>query len=87
MIAIVVSDKRMERLAQMISQTRVCLTIKKPIDLIDAIKQTEYLEAMKLSVVDYSNILALIENALTDKIYDREIFMKGIDYSYYYEEN
>ena len=31
-------------------------------------------------------ILSLIKNALTDKIDDREIFMKGIDYSYYYEE-
>ena len=41
---------------------------------------------MKLSVVDYSDILTLIKNALTDKIDDREIFMKGIDYSYYYEE-
>ena len=50
------------------------------------IDKTEYLEAMKLSVVDYGNILSLIENALTDKIDDREIFMKGIDYSYYYEE-
>ncbi len=50
------------------------------------IDKTEYLEAMKLSVVDYTDILALIENALTDKIDDREIFMKGIDYSYYYEE-
>ena len=50
------------------------------------IDKTEYLDAMKLSVADYANILFLIENALTDKIYDREIFMKGIDYSYYYEE-
>ncbi len=50
------------------------------------IDKTEYLEAMKLSVVDHSEILALIENALTDKIDDREIIMKGIDYSYYYEE-
>ena len=50
------------------------------------IDKTEYLEAMKLSVVDYTNILELIKNALTDKIFDREIFMKGIDYSYYYEE-
>ena len=41
---------------------------------------------MKLSVVDYTEILTLIKNALTDKIFDREIFMKGIDYSYYYEE-
>ena len=29
----------------------------------------------------------LLRSALTDKIADREIFMKGIDYSYYYEEN
>jgi len=29
----------------------------------------------------------LLNNALTDKINDREMFMKGIDYSYYYEEN
>ena len=50
------------------------------------IDKTVYLEAMKLSVVDYSLILSLIESALTDKINDREIFMKGIDYSYYYEE-
>ena len=51
------------------------------------IDKTEYLAAMKLSVVDYSVILSLIQNALTDKIGDREIFMKGIDYSYYYEES
>ena len=28
----------------------------------------------------------LLQGALTDKIKDREMFMKGIDYSYYYEE-
>ena len=50
------------------------------------IDKTEYLESMKISVVDYTNIYNLIKNALTDKINDREIFMKGIDYSYYYEE-
>ena len=50
------------------------------------IDKTEYLYAMKRSVVDDTQILMLIENALTDKIADREIFMKGIDYSYYYEE-
>lgn len=50
------------------------------------IDKTEYLDAMKSSVVDYTDILSLIKNALTDKINDREIFMKGIDYSYYYEE-
>ena len=50
------------------------------------IDKTEYLNAMRKSVVDYEDVLALIENALMDKIDDREIFMKGIDYSYYYEE-
>ena len=44
------------------------------------IDKTEYLGAMKRSVVD------VLQNALTNKIDDREIFMKGIDYSYYYEE-
>ena len=50
------------------------------------IDKTTYLEAMKKSPVDASDILSLIDNALTDRIDDREIFMKGIDYSYYYEE-
>lgn len=50
------------------------------------IDKTEYLNAMKESVVDSSKIFVLIENALTDKISDREVFLKGIDYSYYYEE-
>ncbi len=36
---------------------------------------------------DSTKIKALLQNALTDKINDRETFMKGIDYSYYYEEN
>jgi len=29
---------------------------------------------------------SLLKDALTDRITDREIFMKGIDYSYYYEQ-
>lgn len=41
---------------------------------------------MEESVIDSSKIKKLLENALTDKINDRETFMKGIDYSYYYEE-
>lgn len=44
------------------------------------------LTAMKKSAVDGRDILSLIKNALTTEIDDREIFMKGIDYSYYYEE-
>ena len=50
------------------------------------IDKNEYLSAMKESIVDSSNIFALIKNALTSETDNREIIMKGIDYSYYYEE-
>ena len=50
------------------------------------INKREYLEAMKQSPVDASHIFELIKNAQTSKIDDREIVIKGIDYSYYYEE-
>jgi cell filamentation protein len=45
-----------------------------------------YLDAMEKSVASAVAIKNLISGALTDKIADRAIFMKGIDYSYYYEE-
>lgn len=45
-----------------------------------------YLEAMRASVADASALKRLLYPALTDKISDRETFMKGIDYSYYYEQ-
>ena len=50
------------------------------------IAKYDYLEAMTLSVTDATRIKELLNGALTDKISDREIFMKGIDYSYYYEQ-
>ena len=50
------------------------------------ITKNDYLEAMRLSVTDNSRLKKLIAHALTDKTADRETFMKGIDYSYYYEE-
>ncbi len=49
------------------------------------IDKKAYLAAMAKSPIDGSPIQKLIEGALTDKIHDREVFMKGIDYSYYYE--
>ena len=49
------------------------------------IDKKDYLTAMEKSPVNGSLIFGLIEKALTDKINDREIFIKGIDYSYYYE--
>jgi cell filamentation protein len=45
------------------------------------------MNAMMISTVDYAVLLSLIASALTSKINDREMYMKGIDYSYYYEEN
>ena len=50
------------------------------------INKREYLDAMIASHTDSSRIHELLKGALTDKIDDREIFMKGIDYSYYYEQ-
>lgn len=44
-----------------------------------------YLSAMERSVVKDIEIKQLLQAALTDKIHDRETFMKGIDVSYYYE--
>ena len=50
------------------------------------IPKNDYLNAMIESHSDTAKIKSLLRNALTDKINDREMFMKGIDYSYYYEE-
>ena len=51
------------------------------------VNKNSYLEAMRKSVADNSDLKALLKPALTDKIDDREMFMKGIDYSYYYESD
>lgn len=50
------------------------------------IDKRDYLDAMRQSVSDGTRIKELLREALTSKIDDRETFMKGIDYSYYYEE-
>ena len=49
------------------------------------INKKDYLVAMKQSVVNASKIAELLRSALTNDIDNREIIMKGIDYSYYYE--
>lgn len=61
-------------------------TLKKCIDW-SKIDKNQYLDAMRQSVADDSRIRQLLREALTDEIDSREMFMKGIDYSYYYEEN
>ena len=50
------------------------------------INKDEYLAAMRESVADSTHVKRLVESALTPLINDREMFMKGIDYSYYYEQ-
>ncbi|MGC3748859.1 protein adenylyltransferase Fic [Enterococcus faecalis] len=49
------------------------------------INKEDYLSAMERSPVNDLEIKYLISNSLTNRINDREIFMKGIDISYYYE--
>lgn len=51
------------------------------------VNKKEYLEAMTESPADSTRIRELLRSALTDKIDDRQMFMKGIDYSYYYESD
>ena len=60
--------------------------LKKCVDW-SKIGKNDYLEAMRKSPINSEIIKNLIKNALTDEIDSREMFMKGIDYSYYYEEN
>ena len=60
-------------------------SLKKCVDW-SKINKNDYLDAMKQSISDSAKIKSLLESALTDRINDRELFMKGIDYSYYYEE-
>jgi len=59
--------------------------LKKCVDW-SKISKTDYMNAMVKSSVNSSFIKKLIKEALTTKINSREVFMKGIDYSYYYEE-
>ncbi len=58
--------------------------IERVVDWNQVDKET-YLSAMERSVVKDVEIKQLLKVALTDRIHDREIFMKGIDISYHYE--
>ncbi len=60
--------------------------LKKCVDW-SKIGKRDYMNAMMQSSTNSSVLKKLLKNALTNKINDREMFMKGIDYSYYYEEN
>ena len=49
------------------------------------VDKEDYLLAMERSPVKDIEIKYLLKGALTDKVDDRQVFMKGIDHSYYYE--
>ena len=60
--------------------------LKKCVDW-SKIGKNDYMNAMIKSSVNDSLLKQILKNALTTEIDSREMFMKGIDYSYYYEEN
>ena len=60
-------------------------SLKKCIDW-SKIDKKEYLDAMSISSSSSKQIFLLIKNALTSDFENRELIIKGIDYSYYYEE-
>jgi cell filamentation protein len=59
--------------------------LKKCVDW-SKIAKNDYLNAMVKSSANSNVLKTLLKNALTDKINSRDMFLKGIDYSYYYEE-
>lgn len=70
--------------------TRIWLDqmLKKELNLVidwSKIDKDDYLLAMERSPIKDIEIKHLLKEALTDKINDRELYMKGIDHSYYYE--
>jgi len=60
--------------------------LKKCVDW-SMIGKRDYMNAMMLSPTNSDILKNLLKNALTNKINSREMYLKGIDYSYYYEEN
>ena len=62
----------------------LCAELQKTIDWSQIDKET-YLSAMERSPVTDLEIKAVLAEALTDDINNRELFMKGLDHSYYFE--
>lgn len=62
----------------------LCVELQKTIDW-SQIDMETYLSAMERSPVNDLEIKAVLAEALTDDINNRELFMKGLDYSYYFE--
>lgn len=49
------------------------------------VDKEDYLLTMERSPIKDIEIKYILKHALTDKVDDREVYMKGTDYSYYYE--
>ena len=62
----------------------LCVELQKTIDW-SQIDKEKYLSAMERSPINDLEIKAVLAEALTDDINNRELFMKGLDYSYYFE--
>ncbi|MBM3580159.1 MAG: hypothetical protein FJX34_05245 [Alphaproteobacteria bacterium] len=79
-------EKISKRKAKQLFETDLILKkeIKQVIDW-NEVNKEDYLMAMERSVIKDIEIKHLLKQALTNKINDREIFMKGIDASYYFE--
>ncbi len=70
--------------------TRIWLDLmfKKELKMVvdwNKIDKEDYLSAMERSPIKDIEIKHLLKNALTDEINKRDVYMKGIDVSYYYE--
>lgn len=64
------------------------LILKKELNMVidwSKVDKEDYLLAMERSPIKDIEIKYILKNALTDKVDDREVYMKGIDHSYYYE--
>ena len=64
------------------------LILKKELGMVidwSKVDKDDYLIAMERSPIKDIEIKYILKNALTDKINDRELYMKGIDTSYHYE--
>lgn len=64
------------------------MILKKELSLVidwEKVDKDDYLLAMERSPIKDIEIKVLLKDALTDKVDDKVIYMKGIDASYYYE--
>lgn len=64
------------------------LILKKELHMVidwSTVDKEDYLLAMERSPIKDIEIKYILKKALTDKVDDRKVYIKGIDYSYYYE--